>query len=254
MSEAKPMSKINIVLDKDFNVDELRNSVFITGYTGFGLVGYLASRHIAYTLSMERIGFIETKYMPETTFYTNTYGIVYPFELFYKRLRGDLKILVLINHTIPSTRERTLYVKKVCRWVKEVGVSQAILIGGLDPAIREDPNEKYRWIPIGGYTGKLSAPILEEKYVVGPLALTIMYLDAYRVPGVVMLSYAEPYRPDPRATAVIVTEISKMLGISIDVSDLYEEAKTIERIEDRMTELLERIQESGEKREHPMYM
>ncbi len=248
------MARISIVLDEGISRDQLRGSVFITGYTGFGLVGYLASRHIAYKLDMVRIGFIETRYMPETTFYISKYGIIYPFELYFKEVDNGLKLVVLVNHTIPDTRERALYVKTVSKWVRDIGVCKAILIGGLDPAIRERPSEKYRWIPIGGFNEKLSAPILEERYVVGPLALTMMYLNAYKVPGVVLLSYAEPYRPDPRATAIIVSEISRLLDIPIDVGDLYEEAKSMERIESKMEELLEKIYETESKKEHPMYM
>ncbi len=248
------MPRINIIIEQDFDISKLKNSIFITGYAGFGLVGYLASRHIAYKLDMQRIGFIETKYMPETTFYIRKYGIIYPFELYYKEI-NKLKIIVLVNHSIPDTRERTIYVKTICKWVSDVGVKEAILIGGLDPAIKEDPSEKYRWIPIRDTNRELEAPLLEERYVVGPLALTMMYLNAYRVPGVVLLSYAEPYRPDPRATAVVVSEIAKILGINIDVSDLYEEAKAMERIESKREELLTKIYEQEiSKKEHPMYM
>lgn len=248
------MKRINIMLIEDISLDELKDSTFITGYTGFGLVGYLATRHIAFQLKMKRIGFVETKYMPESTFYTKHIGIIYPFEIYYKVINNQ-KILVLVNHSIPDARERTYYVRTVAQWVKEIRVKDAILVGGLDPAVRESKEEKYRWIPIGDVNVSLEAPILEERHVVGPLALTMMYLHAYKIPGVVILPYAEPYRPDPRATAVAVTEIARLLNIEIDVSQLYREAGIIEELESKKEELLKRVYETevGEKG-HPMYM
>jgi len=248
------LKRVNILFIEDIEEDELRNSIFITGYTGFGLVGYLATRHIAFQLEMKRIGFVETKYMPESTFYTRNIGIIYPFEIYYKRI-SDLKLLVLVNHSLPDARERTYYVKTVTKWVKDIGVKEAILVGGLDPAVRESGDEKYRWIPLGNPSISLKAPILEERHVVGPLALTMMYLHAHRIPGIVILPYAEPYRPDPRATAVAVSEIARLLNIEIDVSQLYREAGIIEELESKKEELLKRIYETEtSERGHPMYM
>ncbi len=248
------MKRINVVLTSNIGKDKLEDSIFITGYTGFGLVGYLTTRHIAYELGMDRIGFIETKYMPESTFYNERIGIVYPFELYYKVI-GDKKLLVLVNHSIPDTRERTYFVKEVANWVREVGVREAVLVGGLDPAVKEGKDEKFRWIPIGSTEKKLDAPLLIDRHVVGPLALTMMYFNAYSIPGVVILPYAEPYRPDPRATAIAVAEISKLLGINIDVTELYREAGVIEEIESKKEELLKKVYETElSDKNHPMYM
>ena len=248
------MKRINIMLIEDLALDELKSSIFITGYTGFGLVGYLATRHIAFQLKMKRIGFVETKYMPESTFYTKHIGVIYPFEIYYKDVDGQ-KLLVLVNHSIPDARERTYYVRSITRWVRDINIKEAILVGGLDPAVRENKEEKYRWIPIGNANITLKAPILEERHVVGPLALTMMYLHAYKIPGVVILPYAEPYRPDPRATAIAVTEIAKLLDIEIDVSQLYKEAGIIEELESKKEELLKRVYETEvSEKGHPMYM
>lgn len=248
------MSRISIVLKKDVDERELKGSVFITGFAGFGLVGYLTSRHIAYSLKMERIGFVRTRYIPETTFYTKNSGLVLPFEIYYRKIDSK-KLVVLVNHGFPHSRERTDYAEVVVNWLKKIGVAEVILVGGLDPSVKEDPNERYRWIPLGGTKRFLDAPILEERHVVGPLALTMMFAEIEGIPGVVILPYAEPYRADPRATAIAVDIISKLIGINIDVSELYREAKIIEELEVKEKELVKKVynSETGEK-QHPMYM
>uniref|UniRef100_A0A7J3KF71 Proteasome assembly chaperone family protein n=1 Tax=Staphylothermus marinus TaxID=2280 RepID=A0A7J3KF71_STAMA len=225
--------------------EELRNSVFITGYPGFGLVGLLASKHIVSEIGLKKIGFIATRYMMEVTYYSNKLGIVYPFELYFGKVK-DRKILVLLNHTIPHDRERTIYVDTICKWLKNTGISSSILIGGLDPRVKESETETFRWLPFSGFKGEINAPKLVEKYIVGPLALTLLFLNAYEIPGVVILAYAEMYRPDPRASAVAVKVVSQLLGLEIDTKKLLEEASIIEALEEEKERILEAIEsESG---------
>lgn len=247
------MRTVKIVLKKGFDKSILRGSVFITGFPGFGLVGYLTSKHIALTLKMEKIGFIKTKYMPETTFYVRDVGLMFPFELYYKEVDG-VKLLILVNHSIPHIHERTYFAETIVDWIKEIDVKEAILVGGLDPSVKEYPDEKYRWIPLGPTNRKLDGPMLEERYVIGPLALTMMFVEANNIPGIAIFPYAEPYRADPKATAVAITIISEMLGLKIDVTKLYREAAILEEIENRERELIRRVAELSERRAHPMYM
>lgn len=226
---------------KQIDKEELRNSIFITGYPGFGLVGFLASKHIVSELGLEKIGFITTRYMMEVTYYSNKLGLIYPFELYYGNIR-DKKIIVLLNHTIPHDRERTIYIDTVCKWLKNIGVSSSILIGGLDPRVRENENETFRWLSFSGFREEFKAPRLIEKYVVGPLALTILFLNAYEIPGVVILAYTEMYRPDPRAGAEAVKAVSQLLGLEIDTKKLLEEASVIEALEEEKERILEALE------------
>lgn len=235
------MSSISIKYLESISEKELRDSIFITGYQGFGMVGYITSRHIAEELELKRIGFIKTRYMPESTFYSEKRGLAYPFELYYGVI-DDKKLIVLVNHATPHPRERTAYAEFVSEWLKKIGISKAILVGGLDPAIRESETEKYRWIPIGGFNEKLDAPLLIEKFVVGPLALTMMFMEAHKIPGVVILAYTELYRPDPRASAVAVETISKIIGIRISTEKLIREASIMEAFEREKERLMKGIE------------
>ncbi len=240
---------------KSIDREELEGSIFITGYQGFGMVGYLTSKHISLQLGLERIAFIRTRYFPEATLYDPKIGILYPFELYYGRVDGK-KLLVLVNHGIPHVKERTNYAEFIGKLVSDLGVSETILVGGLDPAVKEREDEEYRWIPIGNTRHKLNAPILDGKHVIGPLALTMMFINAYGIPGVAIFSYAELYRPDPKATIVAVKTISKILGVSIPVDELEKEASVIEEAEEKSKEFLSRLtgEVRSEKTPHEMYM
>lgn len=242
---------ISIHYLEEIDKNMFKDAVFITGFQGFGMVGYLTTRHIAYELRLRRIGFIKTRYLPEITFYNEKHGISYPFELYYGK-RNNVKLVVLVNHAIPLERERTIFAEFIAKWVKEHGISRVILVGGLDPALRESKEEKYRWIPISNYKIDLKSPILSDKFVIGPLALTIMFMNAYKVPGVAIFSYAELYRPDPRASVIAVEVIANLIGLSIDVKRLIEEASIIEALEEERKKIF-KIVEGEVKSEKPRY-
>lgn len=245
---------MNVILLEGVNPGDLAGSTFITGFQGFGMVGYLSTRHLALELGLRRIGLIRTKYYPETTLYTEKVGVIYPFELYFGSVEGK-KLLVLLNNGTPSVRERTDYAEFVARWAKSVKVSSAVLIGGLDPSLKEKSDEKYRWIPFGGSTVRLPAEILENRHIIGPLALMIVFMDAYKIPGVAVFSYTELYRPDPRASAVAVEVVGELLGLKIDTARLLEEAKIIESIEAEREKMLKVMEDQAkEQGAHPIYL
>lgn len=225
----------------------IRGSYFITGYQGFGLVGYLTTLHLVRELNLERIGFIKTSRMPDFTFYTRRYGVQYPFEVYFGDTGGK-KIIVVLNNGTPVPRERTMYAEHLAQLAKEFRTQEVILIGGLSSELRESPDEKYRWIPINNTSIDMSdAKILEERHVIGPLALTIMFMQAYGLKGVVILPFTEPHRPDPKASAVAVEVISRILGVEISIRRLIEEASIIEAIEQERARIEKAIEESERK-------
>lgn len=235
------------------DLSKLRESILITGYQGFGLVGYFATRHLVKELKFTKIGFIKTRYMPEATMFTRDYDIEFPFEV-YAGVAGKHKVIVVLHNNTPHERERVSYAEFLATWAKEVGVKEAVLVGGLSVELRESPDEKFRWIPINDTSIHFSdARVLEERYVVGPLALTIMFMKAYGLRGVVVLPFAEPYRPDPKAGAVAVEVIARILNVEINTQKLMEEAAIIEAIEEERKKA-EKLSEEAEKRYRLTYI
>ncbi|MEM1628880.1 MAG: PAC2 family protein [Desulfurococcaceae archaeon] len=221
-----------------FNKEELYDSYFITGFQGFGLVGYLSTRHIVKELGLKRIGFIKTRYMPEFTMYTRDRNIMYPYEVYAGSIDNS-KVIVLLNHALPDRRDLTNYAEYLALYAKEHGVKELMLIGGLDQSLRDSQDEKYRWIPLGNTSIKLDSKILEERYIIGPLALTMMFAVAHGLKGVVILPFTEPYRPDPRASAIAVEIVGKIIGVNIETRALIEEAVLIEAISAEREKLIE---------------
>lgn len=235
------------------NLSEYGNSYLITGFQGFGLVGYLSTRHLVRELKLVKIGFIKTRYMPEVTVYTRDLGLLYPFEVYAGRVDSK-KIIVILHNGTPVEKERVDYSEYLALFARQLEVKEVLLIGGLSIDLKEEEHEQYRWIPLSNTSIVLGdAKILEERQVVGPLALTMMFMQAYGLPGVVILPFTEPFRPNPKAGAVAVNVISRIIGVDISIQRLIEEEALIEAFEEERAKV-ERAIEEAEKRSRLTYI
>ena len=163
------------------------------------------------------------------------------------------KLCVIVNHGVPRDRERSDYARVIIEWLKNEEVRELILIGGLDKRFKVVGDAaSYRWLSTSHSKTKLSAPLFEKGlYIIGPLALMLMYAEVYELPAIVLLPYADPGRPDPRAAAVAVEEISKIIGVKIDVKPLYIDA---ERIEREIAEVVKYHKKLAERTKETVYM
>jgi len=221
---------VKIIIFDEWNekFKNLNSSVFITGFPGFGATGYIATRYIISKLKLNRVGVILTKYMPEYTLRDEDLDVVFPYEIYTDKER---RIIVLVNHTLPNEKLRTEFTETIAEWVKNRNIKLSILIGGLDIRLKEG-TETFRWLKTSKCNIELNEPKMNKGlYIIGPLALLIMMMELNRVPALVILPYAEPLRPDPRAAAVAVKKISELIGIKIDTAELMNYAKIIEETE-----------------------
>ncbi|RLG87142.1 MAG: proteasome assembly chaperone family protein [Thermoprotei archaeon] len=232
-----------VVLEVD---DELTGSdhirFFITGFQGFGGVGHLTTKYLTSTLKLRRVGYVLPSAIPDFTSLED-YGLTLPHELFAARNRG---IVTLVNHVNPSRRELSDFVKVIVEFVKSMGVEHAILIGGLDERFREG-DEKFRWLPTRSARIRLDAPLfMKGPYIVGPLASLLVAFELERIPAITILPYTQPTRRvDPRAAAVAIEVISKIVGVEIPTAELIEYAEYIERAEEEVRKMLEAQESRG---------
>ncbi len=214
--------------------------LYVTGFKGFGAVGYITTLHLVEKLGCKRIGFIVTKYLPEETTLDAGGGIAGPFTL-YGCKTGAISMIVQVNHDVPAAQERSRFAEGIVRFLKAIGVKEAVFFGGFDSRFRSG-EEKLRWVKTSTYPRSLEAPLMDKGlYVIGPLALMLLFSEIHSFPAAALLPYAEASRPDPRAAAVAVETLATLYGFEVSVEDLLEEARKIEE----MIMALERQQEAA---------
>jgi len=211
--------------------------VLITGFPGFGAVGYITTRYIVEAMKLKRIGYVITKYMPDVVSIEGDRRFSFPHEIYSKEGSG---LIVLVNSIVPNIHERVEFAESIVRWSIENKINEILLIGGLDPSVRRSQDDILRWT--GNSWGKrvLKEPTMDRGLIiVGPLAIILMFTEILGQPATVILPYAERERPDPRAASVAVKKISEIFGVEIDIQDLIKHAETMEEIERKIREHIE---------------
>jgi len=227
--------------------ERLKGSVLITGFRGYGLVGYLVSRYVALALKARRIGYILTRNVPPGIVVENN-EVGFPFDIYFSE---ENKFLIIVNRALPDRREWDDYTEFIARVAAQVGVRYSILVGGLSRDFRpESEKYGYRWITNEYFRERTpEAPKMEEGLgIMGPLALLYIYMTFYRVPALVLLPYSAIEEADYNATMRGVEAISELTGVKIDLTVLEKAIEAQKVIMERMTEMVEEtVRREGEK-------
>ena len=207
------------------------NTVMVTGFMGFGLVGYITIDFLVTKLKPEKIGYVVTKYMPDQVSYSDERGLELPFEMYYLKRDEGKSLLILHNRWVPHPVDRFAYARFVVKWAKKRNVEALYAFGGLDNSYKEDPNERLRWVKTSSYEGPLpeAKPMKGGLKVVGPLAHLLEAAEIWGLPALALLPFCESTRQDPRASAIGLEEFAKIIGMKLDTAELMEKAEQIEK-------------------------
>ncbi|MDK6027763.1 PAC2 family protein [Ignisphaera sp. 4213-co] len=228
--------KYNLRLLVNTNSIVKEKMVLITGFQGFGTVGYLTTRYLVSKLAMSLIGYIEPPYIPDFTS-VEEYGLSMPHEVFFKDL-NNLGITVLLNRINPDRRYLTSFVKAFTKLLKSLKIECVYLVGGLDIRFREG-NEEFRWLKTKASNVTLDKPyFIKGAYIVGPIASLLIELEKNNIPAIAIFPYTEPESVDHRATAIAIKALNSLLDISVDVEELIKYAEKIEELERSVQEML----------------
>jgi uncharacterized protein len=165
----------------------------------------------------------------------------------------DKFIAILADIPIQSTLCYEM-AKTLVSWFTSISVKQIIVIAGIvtnepenrvfvtvtEEELLETLPEACIPLPVGNISGIAGSILIETK--------------TNKIPGIGLLAEAIN-APDPRASASIISVLNPYLSLDMDVSDLLEQAETIES---QMHSLAEEVSNSnaddGQKREMlPMY-
>lgn len=241
-----------VLTEKDV---DLRGSVLVTGFRGFGMVGYMVSKHLSLALGARKIGYIISSPLPPVLLIEED-GAGFPYELYFSE---KARTVIVVNRAIPDREYLDSYASGLAGWAKSEGIDFAVLVGGLSRDFKpRDEKHGYRWIANRYYKrGKLDAPLMEPGLgVMGPLALLYMYMDYYRLPAIMILPYSMVEEVDYDAALVGVNVISeKILGIKTDTATLEEmAARQKEEMAKTLKLLIEQQRRESSEEERGMYM
>jgi len=219
-------SVFKLVIRRKVDSGALKNSILITGFRGFGLVGYLSVKHLRDKLKPELVGYVVSDRMSDVV-YMSEGKIALPHEIYFYS-NDKVKIILLLNNALPPSSLSLPFARYILTRAKKYGVKECVFIGGLNRSFNIEGDDA-RFLVNSYYSKPIPGKILESELpVAGPLASMIIYSELLKIPALTILPYTDPMRPDPRAAAVAIEKINKILNINVDVSDLYEGEKIIQ--------------------------
>lgn len=220
-------SHIEFVMNESEQASNLQGCTLLTGFYGIGKIGFIVINHMVQKLGAERIGCVLTEYMPPFISVKEE-KLVLPFEIYRS---GNLIFLAAFFE--PYKYEHRPFARAVVNWARESGMTNMLLVGGLDSRLRNDEEVLARAVYTTAYkTMKtdVKIPLLDEGlYVTGPLALLLLYCEVFEFPAIGVLPYAERSRPDPIGASHAVEIINDLLNTNCGVEELIKEAENIEK-------------------------
>ena len=209
----------------------------IEAFPGVGLVGHIAGSYMISALSMEMIGYITSDKLPPLSIVFE--GDVIPPLRIYKH---DSLVLFIADVPIPS---ETVYeiTRDIAEFMKKKGIKKSISLAGIGTG--KQGEKVYAAATDKKYLEELEIEPLKIGSIVGASGSLLLECKRLDIPAIGLLAETFGNVPDPRASAMLVEALGKILDLKIDVTPLLEEAQEVEQRYEQMLEEM-RTRESAE--------
>ncbi|ACJ15724.1 hypothetical protein, conserved [Thermococcus onnurineus NA1] len=233
---------------------QLRDPVFIEGLPGIGLVGKLAAEHLIQEL--EAVKFAELyspHFMHQVLIKKNSVVELMKNEFYYWKNpdeNGRDLIIITGDQQVPPTDSPGHFevVGKMLDFVSEFGVREIITMGGYQvPELQGEPkvlaavtHEEL----VEYYKAKLEGCQVEVVWredeggaIVGAAGLLLGMGKLRSMYGISLLGESLGYIVDAKAAKSVLSAVTKILGIELDMTALDERAKETEEILRKVQEM-----------------
>jgi uncharacterized protein len=210
---------------KETNKIDLKNPLILTGFSGPGLIGLIANRHIIDQLNMNEIGYIRTKHIRPAVVFID--GILkHPFRI-YANDYGDLCSIIC---EIPFSYDGIFPIaSKILDWVEKHNTKEMVILGGIP--VRGIHRERKTFFIAGpeksrnlenNNTEAVSSGIIQG--IAGGILNECL---ARKLSGIALLTPAPSFMPDPEGAATVLKKINEYYDLDINLDKLLEKADEI---------------------------
>ncbi len=241
---------------------ELKNPIFVEGLPGIGLVGKLAADHLIQELEAVKFADLYSPhFMHQVIIRKNAIVELMKNEFYYWKnpdKNGRDLIIITGDQQVAPTDSPGHYevVGKMLDFVGEFGAKEIITMGGFQvPELQGEPrvlvavtHERL----LEHYKRKLegcSTEILwredEGGAIVGAAGLLLGIGKLRSMYGISLLGESLGYIVDPKAAKAVLSAVTKILGVEIDMGALDERAKETEEILQKVQEMQKAMLEQG---------
>lgn len=224
-----------IVEKKPINIE---GGTAIEAFPGVGLVGHIAGSYMVSALKMEAAGYITAENLPPISIVYEG-SIIPPLRIY----THNTTALFIADIPIPT---ETVYeiTREIAEFLKKKKVTLSISLAGIGTG--KQGEKVYAAATEKDLLKDLGVEALKIGSIVGASGSLLLECKRLNIPSIGLLAETVGNVPDPRASAMLVEELGRMLNIKMDVKPLLEEAESVEEQYRQMLEELRRKEEAGE--------
>jgi uncharacterized protein len=211
-----------------------QENILLVGFPSNGLVGTFTISYLIHNLDMKQIGEIDHLDIPPTLFIEDG-EILSPIRIYKKN-----NIFVIISDLPLDPNLAYGFAESILEYCKKNDIQKIIIVSGME-TINNDPKEPKIY-------GLVTHQSLEEilytnqisKFLTGSIfgtdAAIITVFRKSKIPTLILYAECHPFFPDPEASIIAITTLSKILNIKVDTTDIQ---KKMERLRIQHRNLME---------------
>ncbi|MFB6146430.1 MAG: proteasome assembly chaperone family protein [Halobacteriaceae archaeon] len=235
----------------------LDDPVLIEGLPGIGLVGKIAVDHLVEQLDMTYYAGIECEGIPKVRVYQGGSRTIRPPVRLFADAERD--VVALQSHVPVSRTAASDFARCVTGFVEDVD-GTALYLSGLPTANRDGEDDPDLYGVATGGTGSL----LDEHEIAepddggligGPTGALLDSAADADLPAAGLVVEASQQFPDPGAArALIETAIGPIAGVSVDTTELVEDAEQIRAQRQQLAQQMQQAEEAESSQAQPLGM
>ena len=217
------LQSYSLVLHQD--ADPRTGGTAVCGFTTAGMVGVISTSHIIKTLGLRQLGTVMHKDFPAVALIHDEVP-KHPVRVY----QGD-GIGVFTSEIQFGNETDIPFATTVLEWFTKGGFDRLIIIDGLTPEKELSTGELFGVgsIPAARERLKhLDIEPIQQGIVSGITGFLLGEGDRLDIDITALLSEASPMYPDARAAALAVEAVSDLTGLEIPLTELLENARSIE--------------------------
>jgi uncharacterized protein len=219
----------------DFEEINLENATVIAGFPSIGLVSTIVANYLIDALALKQVGALNSPHFP-TLSVVHTAEPLSPVRIYAGTLETSEKIVVFVSEFKPKPNLINDLSNAIMNWVKKKKCKLLISPEGMVVEGKSSEGENIVEAYAIGSTEK-ARQMLQTKniaqfkngIIAGVSGVLLNKGKHEKFDVISILSEAHPNYPDARAAASAINVIATIIGVSINVGPLYDEAERIEK-------------------------
>ncbi|MEM4634045.1 MAG: PAC2 family protein [Candidatus Anstonellaceae archaeon] len=205
---------------------KLNKPTLVEGFPGLGLVGTISASYLIEKLKMEPMGYITGDQFPPLAAIHN-YTPLYPARIYYSEKHN---LIVFVSEFVIPIGAVSELAEKIYQFSIKNKVSRIISLGGIP--IKGEQDEVYAIASLPELRSMLekiaSVKLIKEGATTGVTGVLLAKGVIEKFPVISLLAESHEGYMDPKAAAMVIEVLNKVIGTKIDTSVLENEAKLID--------------------------